>query len=562
MHRLLAITVSILLPALATSALAQEADLVLLNGKIWTGDPDRPAAQWLAVTDGKIVALGDGDGWREHAGDQTKRIDADRRRVLPGLVDAHVHLDGAADDLRALDLRPAESREDLLERLRAHSRTLAERQWLIGTRWSAESWPDQRPPNAEEIDEATGGRPAVLIRMDGHSILASRSALEKAGIDDEGPSDPPGGTIGRDESGRPTGAVYEQAMDLVTRHIVQPDVDFGELLVRAVAEANRYGVTSVGAMESRRTVQRLVELDRAGRLTLRVSASLSGGGDDVREWSPLLEWAVENRHPSPRVHVVGFKAYVDGSLGSRTAWMTEPYEDNHMAPDKAEDNAGFPLAMAADGELEELIVRGAMMRLQPAVHAIGDRANHELLNWFEKLPPRLRAELRPRVEHTQHLLPEDVKRFAELSVVASMQPYHKADDGRYAEQRLGPHRVKTSYAFRGLLDTGATLAFGSDWPVVSVNPFLGIHAAVTARTLDGRTFVPEQSISVEEALRAYTLGSAIAIGAADRVGMLREGMEADFVTLDRDILAVAAAEIPDTTVEMTILGGQTVHERR
>lgn len=563
MHRLLPVLLAVALLLPATTSVGQDkADLVLTNAKIWTGDPDRPSAMWLAERNGQILALGDGDGWRAHAGDDTQVIQGQGRRVLPGLIDAHVHLGSAAGDLRALDLRGAATRDELLERIREHVETLAEGEWLVGTRWSAESWPDQRPPTAEEIDDATGGRPAVLTRMDGHSLIASRSALEEAGISDEGPEDPAGGTIGRDEAGRPTGAVYEQAMGLVTRHIVQPEIDMGELLVRATAEANRYGVTSVGAMESRQTVQKLVELDEAGKLTLHVSASLSGGGDDLQSWMPLLKWAVENPHPSERVRVIGFKAYMDGSLGSRTAWMMAPYEDNGMAIDKAADNAGFPLAMAADGALEDLIQRGAEMGLQPAVHAIGDRANHVLLNWYEKLPPETRTKLRPRVEHTQHLLPEDVKRFGELGVVASMQPYHKADDGRYAEQRLGPERVKTSYAFRSLLDSGATLAFGSDWPVVSVNPFLGIHAAVTAKTLDGRIFVPEQSISVEEALQAYTAGAAVAIGAQDRVGMLREGMAADFVVLDRDVLGIAPAEIPGTRVELTVLGGRKVHEPR
>lgn len=542
---------------------APQADLVLFNARIWTADPERPEAQWLASRDGMIVALGDGDSWREHAGEGTKFIDAAGRRVLPGLIDAHVHLAGAASDMRALDLRIADSRENLLDMLREHAPTLPEGAWLVGTRWSSESWPDQRPPSADEIDEATNGRPALLVRMDGHSLLASRSALEAAGITKDGPSDPAGGTIGRDESGKPTGAVYEQAMDLVREHVVQPEADMSELLVRAVREANRNGVTSVGAIEGRETTERLMELDEAGKLTIRAYISLSGGGDTVAEWRPLLEWAQSARRkpgPAAQVRIIGFKGYMDGSLGSRTAWMMAPYEDNHMAVDKAPDNAGFPLALAATGELEDLIHVGAQMGLQPIVHAIGDRANKTLLDWYAGLSQDQRRTLRPRVEHTQHLLPEDVKRFGELGVIASMQPYHKADDGRYAEQRLGPDRIKTSYAFRGLLDSGATLAFGSDWPVVTVNPFAGIHAAVTAKTLDGKTFVPEQSITVEEALIAYTRAAAQAL-LDDRIGMLKPGNRADFVLLDRDILSIDAEEIPHAQVDLTVVGAKVVYER-
>jgi predicted amidohydrolase YtcJ len=478
--------------------------------------------------------------------------------VLPGLIDCHVHLANAANDMRALDLRQATSRGHLLELLRRHAATLAEGAWLVGTRWSSESWPDQRPPNADEIDEATAGRPAVLIRMDGHSLIASRSALEAAGIDRDGPSDPPGGTIGRDESGRPTGAIYEQAMGIVNQHIVQPEVDMAELLARAIAEANRNGITSVGAIEGRSATEALIALDEAGKLPLRVNVSLSGGGDTIEQWRPLLDWGKANREPSPLVRIIGFKGYMDGSLGSRTAWMMQPYADNAMAVDKAADNAGYPLAMAGSGELEALIHEGAEMGLQPIVHAIGDRANKTLLDWYAGLSEEHRRRLRPRVEHTQHLLPEDVRRFGELGVIASMQPYHKADDGRYAEQRLGPERIKTSYAFRGLLDSGATLAFGSDWPVVTVNPFAGIHAAVTARTLDGKIFVPEQSITVEEALLAYTRNAARAL-LAERAGVLKPGNFADFVLLDRDVLSVELDNVAQISVRLTVMNGRVVH---
>src|SRR5688500_6349979 len=551
-----------LLPSVAAAQPAEPAgpaDLILFNARIWTADPQRPQAQWLAARGGVILALGDGEAWRDLAAEDTRFVDAGGARVLPGLIDVHVHLSNAASDMRALDLRVAQSREHLLDLLRRHAATLAEGAWLVGTRWSSESWPDQRPPNADEIDEATGGRPAVLIRMDGHSLIASRSALEAAGINKDGPSDPAGGTIGRDESGQPTGGVYEQAMDLVEAHIVQPKADMRQLLERAVLEANRSGITGVGAIEGRSATEALITLDDAGNLPLRTYIALSGGGDTVASWRPLLEWGRANANPSEHVRVIGFKGYMDGSLGSRTAWMMQPYEDNHMATDKAADNAGYPLAMAASGELEDLIHEGALMGLQPIVHAIGDRANKTLLDWYAGLSEEQRRTLRPRVEHTQHLLPEDVARFGQLGVIASMQPDHKADDGRYAEQRLGPERIKSSYAFRGLRDSGATLAFGSDWPVVTVTPFMGIHAAVTAKTLDGKTFVPEQSISVEEALVAYTRGAAAAL-MAERAGVLKPGNFADFILLDRDVLSVEPEQIAQIKVIRTFMNGQVIHQ--
>jgi len=541
-------------------ALAQTpaADLVVRNALIWTGDEANPEATAAAIRDGRFVAVGADAEVRAHIGRGTRVIDADGKRVLPGLIDAHVHLAGAASSLGRLDLRPARSREHLLSMLEEHARTLGPDDWVLGRGWSAESWPEQRPPTAEEIDQATGGRPAALVRMDGHSLIAGATALRIAGIDQHGPPDPPGGKIGRYEDGRPDGAIYEQAMSLVTRHAPSETPDrTRRLFRRAVARANELGVTQVGAIDSQRFFEAFVApLDRAGDLTLRVHGTVSEGHGSIEAWRPTLEWAASHTRLSPRVRILGFKGYMDGSLGSRTAWMHGPYLDNP----RDEDNAGFPLALAETGELDALISLAASLGLQPAVHAIGDRANHVLLDWYEKIPDALRRKVRPRIEHAQHLTSADVGRFAELGVIPSMQPLHKADDGRYAEQRIGPERIQTSYAFRDLLDSGATLAFGSDWPVVSVNPFLGIHAAVTGRTLDGATFVPSQSISVEEALRCYTRHAAHALHSEDETGMIRVGHRGDLVMLDRDVLTVAPDRIDETKALLTVVGGGVAHE--
>jgi predicted amidohydrolase YtcJ len=538
------------------------ADLAIINAKVWTADRARANVhvEAFAVRDGRFIAVGSNDVIKQHIGESTRVIDAEGRRALPGLIDTHVHVASAADDFQHLYLREARSREHLLEMIREHAETLAEDDWLIGVRWTAESWPDQRPPNADEIEEAAGGRRAVLMRMDGHMLLASRSALEYSEITRDGPDDPPGGRIGRDADGMPNGAIYEQAMRLVRTRMPSDGNDDGrDRFRRALREANRVGLTQVGAIEVRSTFEHvLVPMDRDGELTLRIAGTVRPTSDRRQHWFDMFQWAAENRGMSPLVRIIGFKAMMDGTLGSRTAWMMEPYLDN---PDGS-DNAGFPLALAGSEVLREFIVLGAAENLQPAVHAIGDRANHVLLEWLEDIPQWLREQIPPRIEHAQHLLPEDLHRFAELNVIASMQPLHKADDGRYAEQRLGRERLRTSYAYRSLINSGATLAFGSDWPVVSVNPFLGIHAAVTSKTLDGKLFLPQQAITVEQALAAYTRGASICLLSHDSTGMIRTGYLADFIIIDRDILEIDPDEIAQTQVLLTVLGGEVVYEQR
>ncbi len=556
MRTLLLIAVHALLAALAAAA----PDLVFVNARVWTADEAQPGATAFAVRDGRFEAVGDDDAIRALAASGTRVIDLEGARVVPGLMDAHIHLGNGAVSLRDLDLRPATSRDDLLRMVAETAAKLPQGAWLFARGWSSESWPDTRIPNADEIDRAAGGRPALLVRMDGHMLVAGRSALNAANITADGPSDPAGGKISRDDEGVPDGALYDEAMTLLDD--VLPDVGADEsvaLMRETLRLLNQNGITQVGAIEDRWWISEiLLPFDEAGELTLRVRAIVSENEPAARGWIQLQKWALSMRSASPRVQVVGFKGYMDGSLGSRTAWMHQPYLDDPRDP----ENCGFPLSLAGSRALQQLIEHGAKIGVQPWVHAIGDRANTVLLDWYAAIPAEIRRDLRPRIEHAQHLTSLDIQRIAELGVVASMQPFHKADDGRYAEQRIGAERCRTSYAFRDLLDRGAHLAFGSDWPVVSCSPFLGIEAAVTARTLDGRTFVPEQSITVEEALHAYTTGAAFALGTEDRTGMIRPGYLADFVVLDRDILAIPLEEVGETTVSETWLEGERVWPRK
>jgi len=555
MTRLLPALITLLFASIAAS---QPADLVLINAKIWTGDPANPAARSLAVADGRITALS-ARNLDDLAGPTTTVIDAQNRRVLPGLIDAHVHLAGAARDAAALDLRPATSKADLLERLADYAEDFPDDAWILGARWTADSWPDPTPPTADEIQAAVGARPAALERMDGHQTLASTRALEIAGIT-AGTPDPPGGKIERDAQGNPTGALLEQAAGLLAPHIPELSDDrFRRLLAEAAQHAASRGVTRVGSIDPLAVVRGpLRALAAQGKLPIRVASTISEPTDDLEEWSPALRWAAANPNPAPGLTVIGFKGYMDGTLGSRTAWMTEPFHDNPASP----DNAGFPLAMAESGDLKTLIERGAARGLQPIVHAIGDRANKTALDWFAGLGDLTRERVRPAIEHAQHLRPEDVPRFAELNVVASLQPLHKADDGRYAEERLGPERLQSSYAFRDLLDSGAVVAFGSDWPVVSINPFEGLWAAVAAKTTEGDAFIPEQAITLEEALVCYTRNAAYKLHADGEAGMLAPGKSADFIMLDRDILSASDDELRETKVLLTVVGGKIVHDAR
>ena len=536
------------------------ADLALVNARIWTNDAMAPEATALAVSDGLIVAIGDDETIRAMIDSGTMVIDAHGARVLPGLIDAHAHLASAGRSLGWIALRDAASKESLLEMVRETSGDLDEEAWVFGRGWSAEGWDDPEPPTADEIDSAAGGRPTILVRMDGHQLLASRRALELAGID-ETTQPPAGGKFGRLPNGKPSGEVYEEAMDLIWRAAPSMEDDDPEAMMRflelAVRECVRNGITQVGAIASPEEIEALGRLDDEGRLPIRVGATVFIREDTIDEWRPVLEWAVRHRNLSERVKVLGFKGFMDGSLGSRTAWMMRPYEDNPA--DENPDNAGFPLAMAADGSLRELIGLGVSMGLQPTIHAIGTRANHELLNWFSEIPESSRRSLRPRVEHAQHVLDEDVERFAALGVIPNMQPLHKADDGRYAGQRMGADRLRSSYAYRSFVDQGAGLAFGSDWPVVSVNPFLGIHGAVSALTMDGSTFLPEQAITVEESLRAYCTGASRALHSETYTGALRVGWAADFIVLDRDVLRISIDEVKETRVTTTVVGGKVVY---
>lgn len=507
----------------ATTSLAAPADLVIENARLWSPGVEG-FAPFAAVSGGRFVHVGSRDpAW---IGPDTRRVDAGGRVVVPGLIDAHLHMLNGGVNLTQLQLRDAAYKGEFVERVRAWAEALPAGRWVLGGRWSVESWADKTQPTKEWVDAATGNRPLFLPRMDGHSALVNSAALKLAGIDAKGPPNPVGGVIDRDPTtGEPTGILRESAMALVGAHVPAATLkEKAEALVAAFRHANAHGITAAGDITSESDLRVYEALDPEQQ-TVRVFLypvvfDLAAAAPRLKAFKGRPGWT----------EVKGFKAYFDGSLGSRTAFMHEPFLGN--TSDRP-DWRGLLREGVEDGRFKRNAVAAQKAGLQTIAHAIGDEANHLLLDTLVATYPNLKTA-RCRSEHAQHLLPEDVSRFGQLGVIASMQPYHKADDGRYAESYLGEARCRSSYAFKSLLAGGAVLAFGSDWPVVSVDPFLGVEAAVTGLTLDGKRWQIQESLSVKQALEAYTRGAAYGCFAEHEIGQIARGLRADFVILSAD----------------------------
>ena len=535
--------------AAAPAAAQAPADLVVY-GRVWTGDSARPWASAVAVRGDIIVAVGDRGRVRALIGPATRVLDNGQALVVPGFEDGHTHFIDGGFQLMSVNLRDADSPAEFIRRIAAFARGLAPGRWITGGDWDHERWPGSPLPRREWIDSVTPNNPVFVSRLDGHMGVANSRALRLAGIVRDTP-DPPGGVVVRDSlSGEPTGVLKDNAMDLLGR--VQPDPGEDEIdsaLTRAMRHAAEHGVTTVHVMSYswrdlaafRRARSRNMLITRvvdfvplASWRTLADTVRALGRGDDWLRWG-------------------GLKGFMDGSLGSTTAAFYEPYLD---AP------ASRGLLVTDSGTMRGMILQADSAGLQVAVHAIGDRANAMVLQFYAEAEAAHGArDRRFRIEHAQHLRPSDIPRFAALRVIASMQPYHAVDDGRWAWKRLDPARLAGTYAFRSLLDTGALLAFGSDWTVAPLDPIWGLYAAVTRRTLDGHTpggWPPEQKVTLEEALRAYTAGVAYAGFMDGRVGVLRPGMLADMVLLDRDLFRVPPTTLNQAGVRTTIVGGRIV----
>jgi predicted amidohydrolase YtcJ len=528
------------------------ADLVLVNGRIWTGNKAAPWADALASRGERITAVGSNDEIKKLISRATRVIDLQGRLALPGFIDDHTHFIDGGSHLLSVELRDARTPEEFARRIKAHAAKVGAGRWITGGDWDHELWPGAPLPTKELIDAGTPDNPVFVTRLDGHMGLANSAALRLAGVTKE-TKDPPGGTVVRDsKTGEPTGVLKDNAMGMVfARMPYSTQTEYDEALKAALTEAARQGITSIQDITSWEEYEVYKRWHAADRLTVRVYARTP-----MSQWKKQADVVSRQGAGDHWLRLGGLKAFMDGSLGSTTALFFEPYND-------APSTAGLMVSdNIPEGKLKENIKSADKAGLQCSVHAIGDKANNLLLNYFEEAVkengPRDR---RFRIEHAQHLTPNDISRFARLGVIPSMQPYHAIDDGRWAEKRIGPSRIKTTYAFRSLIDAGAQLVFGSDWYVAPISPILGIHAAVTRQTLDGKNpggWVPEQKITVEEAVRAYTSSCAYAEFADRDKGTLETGKLADMVVLSQDIFRVAPDLIQKTGVVYTIVGGRVV----
>jgi predicted amidohydrolase YtcJ len=552
---------SLLLPLVCSLGRAEEpAELIIHQAKVWPGIRKElnHQATAIAVREGKIISLGDDANVLKLRGPKTQVIDAQGARLLPGLHDTHTHFMAAGIFLSQVDLKLCANEAEFGQKLREFDKKLPPGRWLLGGNWDHDRTFNGVLPTAEMIDKyVSPDRPVFLRRYDGHMGLANKQAMKLAGINAD-TKDPSGGEIIR-QAGEPTGGLRDTAMGFVSKLLPEHDeTDIIEGVRKALEEARSVGVTSVDDIDgSSRPVRMKLwrhyqNLEKKGELTVRVRLFWP-----ISDHQHLADLIQNEGRGKGLAQFGGVKGFMDGSLGSSTAKMFASYlnEPGKTGVWVTPPSAMLNMAQAADKN-----------NLQVVVHAIGDEANAKLLDIFAEVEAKNgQRDRRFRIEHAQHLRREDYSRFAAGSVIASMQPYHVIDDGRWAEGRLGTERCSSSYAYRSLIDEKATLSFGSDWPVAPLNPFVGIDAAVNRRPLDGKYpsgWFPAQKINVEEALHAYTAGAAYAQFAEKERGTLAEGMQADFVLIDRDVLDPKERDNLDKVlVKVTVVAGKVVFTR-
>jgi hypothetical protein len=523
--------------------------MIITNARIWTGNEAQPYAEAMAVSGDTIAAIGSSrEVMRFNSGASTV-IDLGGRFIMPGFIDSHIHMLQGGENLASVQLRDADTPELFISRIKEYAATLKPGEWILGGDWDGKGW--ETLPHRDWIDSVTPDNPVFVSRLDGHMALANSAAMKLAGVDRR-VKDVSGGTIERDARGEPTGIFKDNAMDLI---FVKVPSSSDEEIDRALVAAMKYlasnGVTSAHSVDAAAYADGIARVRARGEQITRIYYLQT-----ISRWKDLKKQLDSEGRGDKWVSTGGVKGFVDGSLGSHTAAFIEPYTD--LRTDTG-------LFVNSEEDLYNWISESDKAGLQVVIHAIGDRAINTLLNIYERVATENGdRDRRFRIEHSQHIAPADIPRYGKLKVIASMQPYHAIDDGRWAEEYIGPERVKTTYAFRSLLDSGATLAFGSDWFVAPATPLEGIYAAVTRRTLDGKNpdgWVPEQKITVEEALKAYTVNGAYASFEEDIKGTLEPGKLADFVVLDRDITAIDPAEIWDMKVQQTWVGGKKVFDR-
>jgi predicted amidohydrolase YtcJ len=526
------------------------ADLIIHNARIWTVDPSRPEADAVAILGDRIVAVGSSqqvDAWR---GANTRVVDAAGRRLLPGFNDAHVHFTDGGAQLDNVELNDATSPQEFARRIRERAAKTARGEWVLGGDWDETKWNPAELPTKDLIDASTPETPIAVNRYDGHMVLANSFALKLAGITAQTP-DPAGGVIVRDRQGNPTGALKDAAQDLLFKAV--PPLTHDQRLYavkRALEHAASLGVTSVQHMNpDYADIAIYSELLGQGNLTTRIYAAPL-----ITQVDDQVKIGIRRAFGGPYLRIGGVKAYADGSLGSATAYFFEPFTDQP-------GNRGL-----LSDEMQPLsLMRDRMMRadgagLQLCTHAIGDAGISAILDFYTDIQKEHGSrDRRWRIEHAQHMAAKDFDRFAQLHVIASVQPYHAIDDGRWAERRIGHDRSSRTYAFRTFLDHGVRLALGTDWNVAPLNPMLTLYAATTRATLDGKNpkgWFPEQKLTIKEAIEAYTMGSAYAEFQENEKGSITTGKLADMVLLSDDVLSIDPVKIRDVKVLKTWVGGK------
>jgi len=549
---LLVLVCCLVLPERNKAQSRPAADLIITNAKIWTVDKSLPMAQAVAVLGDRIVAVGssvDVDAWR---GPNTHVVDADGKLLLPGFNDAHVHFVSGGKQLDSIQLNDASSAQEFARRIGERAKVTTKGEWILGGNWDETKWNPPNMPTKELIDALTPDTPVFVSRYDGHMGLANSVALRLAGITAKTP-DPPGGTVVRDADGNPTGALKDAATDYV--YEVIPPLSHDQRMKaakRALAYAASVGVTSVQHMDaSYADIAIYAELLQRGELTTRIYAAPL-----ITHVEDQAKIGVRHAFGGPYLRIGALKAYADGSLGSGTAYFYEPFLNQGNNRGLLSDEM-HPISLMRDRYMT-----ADAAGLQICTHAIGDEGISTILDLYaDVVKAHGEADRRFRIEHAQHMAARDFDRFAQLHVIASVQPYHAIDDGRFAESHIGHDRASRTYAFRTFLDHGVRLAFGTDWEVAPLDPLLTVYAAVTRATLDGKNpngWFPRQKLSVAEAIEAYTMGSAYAEFQEKEKGSIAPGKLADMVLLSDDIFSIVPEKIGDVRVLETFVGGRLV----
>ena len=529
------------------------ADLIIQNARVWTVDPSRREAEAVAILGDRIVAVGSNqqvDAWR---GPHTRVVDAAGKRLLPGFNDAHVHFMDGGSQLDNVELNDATSPQEFARRIRERAAKTAKGEWLLGGDWDETKWTPAELPTKELIDAVTPEIPVAVDRYDGHMVLANSLALKLAGITAQ-TLDPAGGVIVRDQQGNPTGALKDAALDLLFKAVPPPSHDQRRHAIeRALAHAASLGVTSVQHMNpDYADIAIYSELLDEGKLTTRIYAAPL-----ITQVDDQVKIGIRRAFGGPYLRIGAVKAYADGSLGSATAYFFEPFLDQPGNRGLLSDEM-HPISLMRDR-----MMQADAAGLQICTHAIGDAGISAILDIYGEIEKAGSRDRRWRIEHAQHMAAKDFDRFAQLHVIASVQPYHAIDDGRWAERRIGHDRSSRTYAFRTFLDHGVRLALGTDWNVAPLNPMLTLYAATTRATLDGKNpngWFPEQKLTIQEAIEAYTMGSAYAEFQEGEKGSITAGKLADMVLLSDDVLSIDPVKIREVKVLKTWVGGKLIYD--